>query len=69
LAYENDLVTLIDYDHALEKLSAEESEAVVLRMEFGFSHQEIADLMHRPSANATRMFITRALVKVAEGMV
>lgn len=69
LAYENDLDTLIAYDQAIEKLSKEESEAVVLRMEFGFTHQEIADLMHRPSANATRMFITRALVKVAEGMV
>ncbi len=68
LSYENDMVTLIGYDKALEKLTSDENEAVVLRMEFGFSHQEIADLMHRPSANATRMFITRALVKVAEEM-
>ncbi len=69
LAYENDLNTLIAYDDALNQLSVDENEAVILRMEFGFSHQEIADMMSRPSANATRMFISRALVKLAEGMV
>ncbi len=69
MAYENDLNTLIGYDEALEILSNEEFEAVILRMEFGFSHQEIADMLSRPSANSTRMFISRALVKVAEAMV
>ncbi|MCB1581428.1 MAG: RNA polymerase sigma factor [Marinicella sp.] len=68
MAYERDLNTLIAYDEALEKLSEEENEAVILRMEFGFSHQEIAEMMQRPSANSTRMFISRALVKVAEAM-
>ncbi len=68
LAYDNDLNTLIAYDEALNKLTTDENEAVILRMEFGFSHQEICDMMERPSANATRMFISRALVKLAEVM-
>lgn len=68
LAYEKDLNTLIAYDDAINKLAEEENEAVILRMEFGFSYQEIADLMKRPSANSTRMYISRALVKMAESM-
>ncbi len=68
LAYENDLNTLIGYDEALSRLADEESEAIILRMEFGFSYQEIADLMKRPSANATRMYISRTLVKMAKSM-
>ncbi len=68
LAYEEDINTLVDYDAALDLLSEEEKEAIVLRMEFGFSYQEIADLMDKTSANAQRMFITRALVKLAGQM-
>lgn len=68
LAYEEDLNTLMAYDKAIEQLNEDECEAVILRMEFGFSHQEIADMLERPSANATRMFISRALVKLAKTM-
>ena len=68
MAYEKDLNTLIDYDHALDKVSEEEKEAIILRLEFGFSYDEIAQLMDRPSANSTRMYITRALLKLANYM-
>ncbi len=68
IAYEDNLNALVDYDAALELLAEEEKEAIILRMEFGFSYQEIADLMGKASANAQRMFITRALVKLAEQM-
>jgi RNA polymerase sigma-70 factor (ECF subfamily) len=68
LSYEKDINTLIDYDHALEKVSDEEKEAIILRLEFGFCYSEIAQLLEKPSANSTRMFITRALIKLAKHM-
>ncbi len=69
LAYNRDINTIIDYDAALEKVSKKEKEAIVLRLEFGFSYQEIADITDKPSANSVRMYITRALVKLAKHMI
>jgi RNA polymerase sigma-70 factor (ECF subfamily) len=43
-------------------------EAVILRLEFGFSHREIADAIGSPSANAARMLVSRAVEKLARGM-
>ncbi len=63
-----DMNALLAYDQALDRLSVEEKEAVVLRLEFGFTHQEIAVLTDKPSANAARMFITRAIMKLADCM-
>ncbi len=56
------------YERALAALPDEQREALIMRIELGFSHQEIADALGRPSANATRMMIARALVDLAEGM-
>jgi RNA polymerase sigma factor (sigma-70 family) len=56
------------YEQALGRLSEEQQQAVILRIEFGFSHQEIADALGRPSANAVRMQIARGLVRLAELM-
>jgi RNA polymerase sigma-70 factor (ECF subfamily) len=56
------------YEDALTRLPEEVQQAVVLRIEFGFSHQEIADMLGRPSANAVRMQITRGLVRLTEKM-
>lgn len=53
--------TLSDYEHALEKLSPSDREAVLLRFEFGFSFQEVADATGRPSADAARIAVKRAI--------
>jgi RNA polymerase sigma-70 factor (ECF subfamily) len=56
------------YERSLASLDPEQREAVILRIELGLSHQEIAELQGRASADAARMVIARALVRVAEGM-
>jgi RNA polymerase sigma-70 factor (ECF subfamily) len=60
--------TMIAYERALATLPERQQEAVVLRIEFGFSFQEVADAIESPSANAARMMVTRALAQLAEGM-
>ena len=56
------------YELALSQMSEEQQEAVVLRIEFGFTYQQVADAIGSPSANAARMMISRALIKLAEEM-
>jgi RNA polymerase sigma-70 factor (ECF subfamily) len=60
--------TLESYEVALEQLTPEQQEAVVLRAEMGFTYQEIAEAIGSPSANAARLLVTRALVRMAEAM-
>jgi RNA polymerase sigma-70 factor (ECF subfamily) len=56
------------YDAALETLGDIEREAVIARVELGSSYEEIAALLDKPSADAARMTVTRALTKVARMM-
>ena len=56
------------YEAALERLPSRQQEAVVLRIEMGFTHQEVAEALELPSANAARMLVARALVGLAEVM-
>lgn len=60
--------TIEAYEKALATLPEVQQQAVMLRIEFGYSHQEIAQAIGSPSANAARMMITRALVRLAEVM-
>jgi RNA polymerase sigma factor (sigma-70 family) len=60
------LETLVEYEQALAKLSADDREAVLLRFEFGLSFQEIAEATERASADAARMAVKRALAALAE---
>jgi RNA polymerase sigma-70 factor (ECF subfamily) len=60
--------TLDQYDAALERLRPEEREAVVSRVEFDLSYAELADVLGKPSADAARMAVVRALVRLAEEM-
>src|SRR5687767_10054213 len=60
--------TVAKYDRALERLDAETREAVIARIELGCSYAEVADLMGKPSADAARMTVSRALVRLAEEM-
>jgi len=57
------------YDRALDMLRPEERELVVAHVEFGFSNQELAEAFGKPSANAARMALQRALLNLADRMV
>jgi RNA polymerase sigma-70 factor (ECF subfamily) len=59
---------LAKYDAALERLDAETREAVIARVEMGCSYAEIAEALNKPSADAARMTVSRALVKLATEM-
>ena len=56
------------YDRALDRLPDEDREAVIARIEMGCSYAEIAEQTGRPSADAARMAVSRALVRLAEEM-
>jgi RNA polymerase sigma-70 factor (ECF subfamily) len=56
------------YEAALATLSPREQEAVVMRVEMGFTHQQIAEAIGSPSWNAARMFVSRALLRLAEAV-
>ena len=56
------------YEAALAALPEEHRQAVILRVEFGMSFEEISRALERPSANAARMTVTRALSKLAESL-
>jgi RNA polymerase sigma factor (sigma-70 family) len=56
------------YEKALASLPEPQQEAVIMRVELGFSYQEIATAMGSPSPNAPRMMVSRALLRLAEGM-
>jgi len=60
--------TLERYESGLQRLSAEEREAVVSRVEFGLGFAEIAEILQKPSADAARMYVVRALMKLATEM-
>jgi RNA polymerase sigma-70 factor (ECF subfamily) len=56
------------YERALASLDPVEREAVVARLEIGSSYADISALLGKPSADAARMTVTRALVKLADLM-
>jgi RNA polymerase sigma factor (sigma-70 family) len=56
------------YERALAALRAEDREAIVARIELGYTNQEIANLLNKPSANAARMAVERAIVRLAKAM-
>lgn len=56
------------YETALLLLPEFQREAVVLRVEFGYSYEEIAGAIGSPSPNAARMTVVRALAGLAEVM-
>jgi len=56
------------YEEALATLPEDYHQAVFMRVELGFTYQEIADAMDKPSMNAARMLVSRAMVKLAEAL-
>lgn len=57
-----------DYEAALLGLRPAQREAVILRLEMGYSYDEIAEAAGLVSANAARMTVARALVRLAQRM-
>jgi RNA polymerase sigma-70 factor (ECF subfamily) len=56
------------YESALQRLRPEDRELVVARVEMGNSYQQIAREHGKPSADAARMAVARALVRLAQEM-
>jgi RNA polymerase sigma factor (sigma-70 family) len=59
---------LARYEAALQRLKPEEREIIVARVEMQQSYQQIAAAHGKSSADAARMAVTRALVRLAEEM-
>ena len=56
------------YEAALARLREEERQAIVARVEMGLSYQEIAEALGKPTAEAARMAVSRALMRLAREM-
>jgi len=52
------------YETAFSQLTDEERELLLARFEFGFSHQQVAELLGKPSAAAARMATVRAVERL-----
>lgn len=59
---------LQSYEKGLMELKPQAREAVILRLEFGYSFAEIANAVEMNSANAARMMVSRSLAQVARHM-
>ena len=56
------------YEAGLASLPESLQEAIILSVEFGLSHRELAEAIGSPSPNAARMLVSRALVKLSKAM-
>jgi RNA polymerase sigma-70 factor (ECF subfamily) len=56
------------YEHALTRLRPDDREAIIGRVEMGYSYEELADSLGKPSADAARKAAQRALVRLARAM-
>ena len=54
--------------HALERLTPQDREAIIGRVEMGYSYEELAEALGKPTADAARKAARRALVRLAEEM-
>jgi RNA polymerase sigma-70 factor (ECF subfamily) len=60
--------TIERYERALAELEPDAQEAVIARIELGFSYAEIAESIGKPSADAVRMMVGRAIRRLAESL-
>jgi RNA polymerase sigma-70 factor, ECF subfamily len=56
------------YEAALERLKPEEREAIIARVELGYSYEELAVMLDKPTKEASRKATQRALLRLAEEM-
>jgi RNA polymerase sigma-70 factor (ECF subfamily) len=57
-----------NYERALQRLKPEEREAIIAKVELGYSYEELAEALGRPTPEAARKAAQRALVRLAEEM-
>jgi RNA polymerase sigma-70 factor (ECF subfamily) len=57
-----------NYQRALQRLKPEEREAIIARVEMGYSYDELAEVLGKPTREAARKAAQRALVRLAEEM-
>ncbi len=56
------------YERALATLRDEEREAIIGRVEMGYSYEELADVLGKPTSEAARKAAQRALVRLTQEM-
>ncbi len=56
------------YEGALQRLTVEEREAIIARVEMGYTYEELAEALDKPTPEAARKAAHRALVRLAEEM-
>ena len=56
------------YEAALGRLPKQQQAGVNMRLELQFTHQQVADSLGMNSANAARMMVSRAIVRLTELM-
>jgi RNA polymerase sigma-70 factor (ECF subfamily) len=56
------------YEQALARLKPEEREAIIARVEMGYTYEELAEALGKPTPDAARKTAQRALVRLAEEM-
>lgn len=56
------------YEKALQRLSAGDREAVIARLELQYSYEELAIVLDKPTADAARLAVTRAVKRLAREM-
>lgn len=60
--------TTEQYDSAMERLREEDRAAIILRIEMGYTYEHLASALGKPSPDAARMAVSRALVRLAKEM-
>jgi RNA polymerase sigma-70 factor (ECF subfamily) len=56
------------YEGALKRLTEQERDTLVVRLEMGYSYEEMAEALGKPTADAARKAAQRALVRLVEEM-
>ena len=56
------------YEAALGRLRSSDREAIVGRIEMQYSYEELATVLNKPTANAARVAVARALKRLVDEM-
>ena len=54
------------YDAAVQRLNPTDQEAVICRLELQYSYEELAIVLNKPTAQAARMAVTRAVKRLVQ---
>jgi len=56
------------YERGLQRLTPQEREAIIARVELGYSYEELAEALGKPTSDAARKAARRALLRLAAEM-